>query len=244
MGASFTYVITLANVGLNTSTGVTVSNALPAGVSFVSASVSQGTVSNAGPVVTAHLGSMAAGGTATISIKVAAIVASTVTDTAAVMGNESELDLSNNRATVVATVIAPPVIVTQPQSQSVIVGSNVTFSVSATGSLPLEYQWFFNGAPIPGATNTVLTLVSVRTNQAGTYTVTVSEKLDQDGEDVLKVTSTPATLNVLTGGSRSNAFESSGNGLDGTPASPLPVTPAAAGVRMRSSWPRTARIPN
>src|SRR5206468_8104356 len=46
----------------------------------------------------------------------------------------------------------PPLITTQPLSQSVAVGSNATFNVTASGTGPLSYQWLFNGGAIDGAT--------------------------------------------------------------------------------------------
>jgi len=67
-----------------------------------------------------------------------------------------------------------PSIVVQPQNQTVTVGDNVSLIVSATGTEPVRYQWRFNGAPISDATNTTLTLTNVRLDQAGTYSVTVS----------------------------------------------------------------------
>ncbi|HEX8459527.1 MAG TPA: PQQ-dependent sugar dehydrogenase [Pyrinomonadaceae bacterium] len=45
----------------------------------------------------------------------------------------------------------PPSIVTHPQSRSVAAGQPVTFTVSATGSAPLQYQWQRNNENIPGA---------------------------------------------------------------------------------------------
>jgi len=68
----------------------------------------------------------------------------------------------------------PPTIVNQPQSQTVLAGATVTFSVGATGTLPLEYAWRFNGVPIPGGTAPVLTLVNVGPTNAGNYSVIVS----------------------------------------------------------------------
>src|SRR3984957_18253180 len=44
-------------------------------------------------------------------------------------------------------------ITTQPGSLSVVVGQTATFSVAATGTAPLAYQWQKNGAPISGATS-------------------------------------------------------------------------------------------
>jgi hypothetical protein len=68
----------------------------------------------------------------------------------------------------------PPVITTQPQSQTVASGHNATFNVIASGTGPLSYQWKFNGVNLAGATASTLALSSVTTNQAGAYTVTVS----------------------------------------------------------------------
>ena len=47
----------------------------------------------------------------------------------------------------------PPTITTQPQSQIVGVGATATFSVVASGSTPLHYQWMENGMAISGATS-------------------------------------------------------------------------------------------
>ena len=49
-------------------------------------------------------------------------------------------------------------------------GSNAAFSVTATGTPPLNYQWSLDGAPIPGATDTGLWLTNVH---LPTHTVAV-----------------------------------------------------------------------
>ena len=50
----------------------------------------------------------------------------------------------------------PPVIVTQPQSQTIVAFSSATLSVAAGGDGPLRYQWRLNGANLSGATNSRL----------------------------------------------------------------------------------------
>ena len=72
------------------------------------------------------------------------------------------------------TVNVPPTITTQPANQTVNEGSNVTFSVVASGTAPLSYQWKKDNVAIVGATSATLTLNSVTTSQAGSYTVVVS----------------------------------------------------------------------
>lgn len=68
----------------------------------------------------------------------------------------------------------PPVITVHPKSINAIVGTNVTFTVVASGSVPFNYQWRFNGTNITDATNATLTLTTIQFSQAGTYSVQVS----------------------------------------------------------------------
>ncbi len=82
-----------------------------------------------------------------------------------------------------------PFITTQPSSQTVTAGSNVTFSVAASGSGTLTYQWNFGGTAIAGATSSSVTLSNVSASNAGSYTVTVTNSLGS-------VTSNAATLTV------------------------------------------------
>ena len=70
--------------------------------------------------------------------------------------------------------VVPLSITSQPQSQTVTVGSTVTFSVAASGSQPLSYQWELNGVNISGPTSASYTISNVQANQAGNYTVVVS----------------------------------------------------------------------
>ena len=53
---------------------------------------------------------------------------------------------------------AAPSITTQPANQSVVAGQAATFTVTATGSAPLTYQWKKNGNNMDGATSSTYTL--------------------------------------------------------------------------------------
>src|SRR5262249_32505844 len=55
-----------------------------------------------------------------------------------------------------------PHIATQPTGQTVVQGSAVTFTVTATGTQTLSYQWMFNGAAIWGATSSTLVVGSAQ----------------------------------------------------------------------------------
>ena len=61
----------------------------------------------------------------------------------------------------------PPSITSQPLSQSVNQGANATFTVSASGSTPLSYQWRLDGANIAGATASSYTRSNVQPADAG-----------------------------------------------------------------------------
>src|SRR5262249_41341574 len=67
-----------------------------------------------------------------------------------------------------------PVISSVLQSQTVFVGSNVTFFVTANGTPPLHYFWQLNGANIPNATNATFSLNSITVANAGLYSVVVT----------------------------------------------------------------------
>ena len=70
-----------------------------------------------------------------------------------------------------ASLPPPPVITQQPVTQSVLAGTNATFSVIATGAPPIFYQWRKNGLTIKGATNSTLVLPSVNSTDTANYTV-------------------------------------------------------------------------
>src|SRR5262245_66534179 len=72
------------------------------------------------------------------------------------------------------TSFSQPIITTQPQSQTNVVGTDATFSVAATGAPPLNYQWRFYSSTLSNQTNTTLVKTNVRTADAGSYTVVVT----------------------------------------------------------------------
>ena len=91
------------------------------------------------------------------------------------------------------TVAAPanqaPAIVTQPVSETVTAGSNVSFTVAASGVPTPSYQWEKNGVAISGAVSATLSLPAVGTSSAGSYAVVVTNAAGS-------LTSQPATLTV------------------------------------------------
>ncbi len=84
-----------------------------------------------------------------------------------------------------------PVVTSQPKNQTVVVSSNVSFEVSATGAAPLQFQWNFNGTAIPGATASNLTFNAVQYSHGGNYSLFISNNFGS-------VMSSNAALTVLT----------------------------------------------
>src|SRR5215475_5688622 len=111
----------------------------------------------------------------------------------------------------------PPSIATQPLSQSVTTGSNVTFTVAANGEPPLTYQWKKNGVEIAGATTDTLALMNVQLSDAGIYTVTVS---NAGGS----VQSAPATLTITSAAGQTIMNDSFADGERLTFAPPASAT--------------------
>src|SRR5208283_3305564 len=68
----------------------------------------------------------------------------------------------------------PPAITSQSPNQTVTNGASVTFSVSASGTPPLNFQWQCNGTNLPGAVSSNLTLTGVTFAQAGIYAAVVT----------------------------------------------------------------------
>ena len=68
----------------------------------------------------------------------------------------------------------PITITGQPQSVTTQAGSTVSFNVAATGNSTLSYQWFANGMPLIGGTNSTLTIFNAQPANNGNYSVVVS----------------------------------------------------------------------
>jgi len=88
----------------------------------------------------------------------------------------------------VTAALVGPTIVTQPQSTSVAAGGIASFSVVASGSANLTYQWRKDGTPISGQTNASLTLANVQNSNAGVYDVVVSNSVGSVVSDLATLT--------------------------------------------------------
>ena len=149
-------------------------------------------------------------------------------------GTKYSVVVSNDLGTVTSndaslTVTAKPAISTQPMSQAVATGQTASFSVVATGTEPLTYQWKKNGSDIAGATSSTYKPVSsselngakfsvVVTNSAGTATsneaVLSDVAIGTQPTNQTAYASKTATFSVTAGGTGPFTYQWKKNGID------------------------------
>ena len=128
-----------------------------------------------------------------------------------VIGNSAGTATSSNATLTVSARAVVPAITTQPAAQSVTAGQSASFSVTATGTGPLTYQWKKNGINISGAISSAYTIPATAagdanavftvevSNSAGTA-ISITATLTVTPAAVAPaVTSQPAALSVTTG---------------------------------------------
>jgi hypothetical protein len=190
-----------------------------------------GTESNA-PIILSYPGSITtvAGGSISIDIRVSTVNQSPVTwvakfsnrtltpsATAVVQaGNSitaslafgpiSPADAGSLPISLVVTVPdSPPEITLHPKSHSVEVGSSAAFGVTLSGTTPFLFQWIRDGQDITSGTGTELIIPTVTLNDAGEYSVRVSNAVGS-------VTSQTGKLTVVLSGEKVAAHELMGPG--------------------------------
>jgi uncharacterized repeat protein (TIGR01451 family) len=171
-GSGFSYTLAVTNLGTAGATGVVVTDPLPAGLSYVSASASQGTLTNSSGTITANLGSLAAGAGANVVITVTASTAGSVSNYAGVTAVESDDIPANNSDFVLVTVtpFTPPPLVIEPTNSTQVVlrwpaSTPAGFALETTPNLAPVVIW----SPV---TNSV---VIIATNRVVILDVNFSE---------------------------------------------------------------------
>jgi hypothetical protein len=129
-----------------------------------------------------------------------------------------------NSALARLTVIDPPSILTQPQSQSATVSNAASFSSVVIGSAPLSIQWYDGGAAVAGATSNGLAWSSVAASNAGNYYFTVSNVAGAVTSSVAALTVLPTNTMASVAGTYNGLFFQTNS--DGTPE----VTETTAGL--------------
>ncbi len=138
VGEDVTYTIDVANGGPSSATSVTVTDILPAGLSHVSATPSQGSCSEATGTVTCGLGTVASSASAQVQIVAHAESAGEITNTASVAASEPEGNTANNSDPAATTVspVADLSIVKSDSPDPVSAGSDFTYTLAVANAGP------------------------------------------------------------------------------------------------------------
>ncbi len=140
VGADLNYTLSVGNAGPSQATSVTLTDQLPAGTTFVSATPSQGNCSEATGTVTCELGAQAASATSTVQIVVRPQSFGTITNTASVSAAEQDPNAANNSASQTTTVQATAdlSIASSDSPDPVGVGSDLTYTLDVANAGPSD----------------------------------------------------------------------------------------------------------
>ena len=189
-------------IGTNTPLNVTLTNGTHGKIKILSVSSSLPQFSYSGPPLPVTL---QPGQTMSGTVTFAPTASQTFIGTLTFMRtNGSTITASLNGVGVQP--VAAPSITTQPASPTVTAGQTATFSVTATGTAPLSYQWSKSGTAIGGATSSSYTTPATTSSDNGAkFTVVVSNSMGT-------ATSNAATLTVTTPGHLADSASSLGFG--------------------------------
>lgn len=123
---------------------------------------------------------------------------------------------STNSSALLSVTNSAPVILTAPTAKEMVRGGTVIFEGAARGSDPLAYQWQFEEADLPAATNATLKLSQVQPEHAGRYRVVITNAFGT-------VVSTPVSLTLVP-----TVIVGWGSVFTGSPNPPLGLTNVAA----------------
>jgi len=109
---------------------------------------------------------------------------------------ERALNLSEVQQVIVQGISGPisklPYLVSEPRGGIRQVGEQITFAARAAGNRPFTYQWFRNGASLPGATNDSFTLTNLHIPNSADYTIKVSNPSGSVTSRVARLSVQPA----------------------------------------------------
>ena len=191
VGSSSNQSLTITNSG---GTAATISQASASGTGFSLSGVTLPATLNPGTSATF---------TATFAPGATGSASGTASFTSAQLSSAYSVSMSGTGVGVAPSIVA------QPVSISILTGQTATFSVTATGTAPLAYQWKMNGTAIAGATgSTYTTPTETTSNNGAQFTVAVSNAAGTviSNAATLTVTTTPVAPSITTQPSNQTIF--------------------------------------
>jgi hypothetical protein len=104
------------------------------------------------------------------------------------VSNSAGSTTSNAATLIVNPAPVPPSITTQPSSQTVTAGQTATFTVAASGTAPLSYQWQKNGTPVGGNSASYTTPATTSGDNGAQFTVVVSNSAGSTASNAATLT--------------------------------------------------------
>jgi uncharacterized repeat protein (TIGR01451 family) len=229
-GGTITYTLNIQNLGPFSATGVTATDVLPAGLTYVSSSA--GSFNSATSTYSDPIGSLASGAAQSVTIiaKVGPGVTGTITNTATVLGNQPDPNMSNNTSTV-STPVGQQVDLSIAKSgapSTLIPGQTIVYTLIVSNLGPSNATGVTAVDPLPAG----LTFVS---STAGTFNAATDTVTDSIGSLAAGATQTftiTATVGASATGSIVNTATVGGNEPDpnltnNTSTVVTPVTPVS-----------------
>ncbi len=216
VGQNLVYTLTVVNGGPSTATSVVVTDTLPGGVTYVSATPSLGSCSQTGGIVTCGLSSMANGVTRVVTIVVTPTASGMITNSATVLATEGDPNTANNSASATTTVnpaSADLSVTLNDFPDPVTVGAQVSYTATVANAGPSPATAVTLTDVLPASLTWVSATSSVGscTESAGTVTCALGTLASGAGATV-SITTTATTVTTVT-----NTVSVSGSTSDPSP---------------------------
>jgi bacillolysin len=232
INADLIYTITASNGGPAAADGVTVTNVLPANVTFISASSSQGTCAG-NATIRCMLGSIASGSNVTVTLIVHPTTTGTLSNTIAVAALNQDPNPGNNTATATTTVVYPVPIVTSLTPNAAVVGGPA-FTLTVNGNNFVSgavVQWNSAARATAFVSATQLTAAILAADIATAQTNLVRVSNPQTGA-ITPASETSFTVTGSGGGGGGGTSNSGGGGTSNSGGGGCFIATAAYGTSM------------